>query len=187
MKFLQLNLGRGKGAQDFLMQTARETEVDVYSCYFSPHDPFEIFETQILLLEESLREARGRSLITGDFSSKSPEWGEACLDRRGILVGEMAARIDLIVLNGGRDFTFRLLDTMGKLLEEMILQRLEGHMVHENGLSENQFGFPKGRSTVDAIQAVVDIATKARRGTGKRKGFCALISIDIRNAFNTAR
>ena len=67
---------------------------------------------------------------------------------------------------------------MGKLLEEMILQRLQGHMVRENGLSENQFGFRKGRSTVDAIQAVVDIATKARRGTSKRKGFCALISID---------
>ena len=80
-----------------------------------------------------------------------------------------------------------LLDTMGKLLEEMILQSLQGHMVRENGLSENQFGFRKGRSTVDAIQAVVDIATKARRGTGKRKGFCALISIDIRKAFNTAR
>ena len=31
------------------------------------------------------------------------------------------------------------------------------------------------------------IATEARRGTGKRKGFCALISTDIRNAFNTAR
>ena len=30
---------------------------------------------------------------------------------------------------------------MGKLLEEMILQRLQGHMVGENGLSENQFGF----------------------------------------------
>ena len=59
-------------------------------------------------------------------------------------------------------------------------------MVVENGLSENQFGFRKGKSTVDAIQAVVDIATKQRRGTGKRKGFCALISIDIRNAFNTA-
>ena len=79
-----------------------------------------------------------------------------------------------------------LLDTMGKLLEEMILQRLQGHMVRENGLSENQFGFRKGKSTVDAIQAVVNIATKARRGTGKRKGFCTLISIDIRNAFNTA-
>ena len=44
-----------------------------------------------------------------------------------------------------------LLDTMGKLLEEMILQRLQGHMVGENGLSEIQFGFPKGRSTVDAV------------------------------------
>ena len=76
---------------------------------------------------------------------------------------------------------------MGKLLEEMILQRLHGHMVGENSLSEKQFGFRKSRSTVDAIQAVVDIATKARRGTGKRKGFCALISIDIRSPFNTAR
>ena len=76
---------------------------------------------------------------------------------------------------------------MMKLLEEMILLRLQGHMVGENGLSENQFGFRKGRSTVDAIQVVVDIAIKARRGTGKRKEFCALISIDIHNAFNTAR
>ena len=49
------------------------------------------------------------------------------------------------------------------------------------------FGFREGRSTVDAIQAVVDIATKARRGSGKRKGFCALVSIDMRNSFNTAR
>ena len=80
-----------------------------------------------------------------------------------------------------------LLDTMGNLREEIILQRLQGHMVGEKGLSENQFGFRKGRSTVDAMQAVVDIATKARRGTGKRKRFCALMSIDIRNAFTTAR
>ena len=76
---------------------------------------------------------------------------------------------------------------MGKLLEEMIRQRVQVHMVDENGLLEKQFGFRKGRSTVDAIQSVVDIATKARRRTGKRKEFCALISIDIRNAFNTAR
>ena len=47
---------------------------------------------------------------------------------------------------------------MGKLLEEMILQRIQGHMVSEDGLSENQFGFRKGRSTVHAIQAVVEIA-----------------------------
>ena len=51
------------------------------SCYFSPSDPLEIFETQVLVLEESLREASGRSLIAGDFNSKSPEWGEARLNR----------------------------------------------------------------------------------------------------------
>ena len=76
---------------------------------------------------------------------------------------------------------------MGELLEGMILQRLQGHIVRENGLSAKQFSFRKGRSTVDATQAVVDIATKARRVTGKRNGFYVLISIDIRNAFNTAR
>ena len=63
-----------------------------------------------------------------------------------------------------------LLDTMGKVLEKMILQRQQGHMVSENCLSENQFSFRKGRFKVDAIEAVVDIATKARRGTGK--GLC---------------
>ena len=63
-------------------------------------------------------------------------------------------------------------------MEELILQRLPTLLVGENRLSENQFGFRKGGSTVDAIQAVVDIATKARRRTGKRKGFCVLISTE---------
>ena len=90
---LDLNIG------DFLETDAgfvwvKVAGVRVCSCYFSPNDPFEIFETQILLLEESLREASGRSLIAGDFNSKLPECSEARLYRRGILVGEMAARND---------------------------------------------------------------------------------------------
>ena len=64
---------------DFLETDARlvwleVAGVRVYSCYFSPNDPNEIFQTQILLLEKSLREASGRSLIAGDFNSKSPKW-----------------------------------------------------------------------------------------------------------------
>ena len=46
-----------------------------------------------------------------------------------------------------------LLDTMGKLLEEMILQRLQSHMVGENSLSEKQFGLRQGRSTMDFISS----------------------------------
>ena len=47
--------------------------VHVYSCYFSPGELFDVFVTQILPFEGSLREAIGRSLIGGDFNSKSPE------------------------------------------------------------------------------------------------------------------
>ena len=79
----------------------------VYSCYFSPNDPSEVFEAQILLLEESLSEAVERILIGGDFNNKSPEWRKARLDRRGILVSKMVARNDLIVMISDQDFTFR--------------------------------------------------------------------------------
>ena len=78
-----------------------------YSCFCSPNNPFEVFEIQILLLEESLSEADGRCLIGGDFNSKPTKWGEGHLDRRGILVSEMVPRNDLIVLNQGKEFTFR--------------------------------------------------------------------------------
>ena len=201
--------------------------VGVYSCYFSLNDPFDIFETQILLLEESLREASGRSLIADDFNSKLPEWGAGGLDRRGILVGKMVARNDLIVSNRGRNFTFRR-GTGGSITHLRIAAprlasrvgdwcaleviTLSDHRCIEFSIQERSHPMNmggkaskgndptkttgshgrravsrKGRSTVDGIQAVVDIATKARRETGKREGFCALISIDIRNAFNSAR
>ena len=95
--------------------------VRVYRCYFFPNDPFEIVGiSQIILLEESLREANGRSPIAGGFKSKSHEWGEARLDRRGILVGEMVARNDLILLNRGRDFTFRRGAGGGSIIDLMI-------------------------------------------------------------------
>lgn len=80
-----------------------------------------------------------------------------------------------------------LLDTMGKLLEGLILRRLEEHLKGENSLSNRQFGFRKGKSTTDAIMEVITIADTARRGNGGKKGFCALIAIDIKNAFNTVR
>ena len=56
-----------------------------------------------------------------------------------------------------------VLDTMGKLLEEWILQKLQSHLVGEHNPSEHQFGLRKGQSTVDAIQPVVDIVIKAKK------------------------
>ena len=51
------------------------------------------------------------------------------------------------------------------------------------GLSDYQFGFRRARSTVDAINVVVDIAKRAK---DCNNDYCLIITLDIRNAFNTA-
>lgn len=80
-----------------------------------------------------------------------------------------------------------LLDTLGKLFERLILQRIERHIEADGGLSPRQFGFRRGRSTVDAIKQVASAADPIKNVPWRSKGFCALVTLDIRNAFNTAR
>lgn len=79
-----------------------------------------------------------------------------------------------------------LIDTVGKLLEKVILNRLTRYTEAEGGLSDSQFGFRKGRSTVDAIRAVIDSAKVAVEK--KRRGirYCAVVTLDVKNAFNSA-
>lgn len=80
-----------------------------------------------------------------------------------------------------------LLDSTGKLFERLLLRRLEIHVESQGGLSERQYGFRKGISTIDAIKRVADVADKAKGGSQKTKGYCVLVTLDISNAFNTAR
>lgn len=57
--------------------------------------------------------------------------------------------------------SFRLLcmlDSVGKLLEMILLQRLNDHLIGTVGLSPNQFGFRKGKSTEDALNKVLNVA-----------------------------
>ena len=131
--------------------------------------------------------------VIGTYPKILLEAFNSCLRERRFFVGWKMQRL-VLLKKGNKPMedasSYRpicLLDKMEKLLEEMILQRLQGHMVGENVLSEIHFGYRKDRSTVDAIQAMLDIVSKARRGTGKRMGFCAFISIDVRNAYNTER
>jgi hypothetical protein len=79
-----------------------------------------------------------------------------------------------------------LLDAAGKLLERLILGRLNQHIEITGGLSESQFGFRRGRSTLNAIQIVLDRAKWAGRGTWKYRDLFMLITLDVRNAFNSA-
>lgn len=79
-----------------------------------------------------------------------------------------------------------LLDTLGKLLERIILNRLTQCTESESGLSKRQFGFRKGVSTVDAIRTVVQNAEKASKQKRRGNRFCAVVTIDVKNAFNSA-
>ncbi|XP_015509714.2 uncharacterized protein LOC107216897 [Neodiprion lecontei] len=80
-----------------------------------------------------------------------------------------------------------MLDTAGKILERIIHQRIDA--VVDPLLSENQYGFRKGRSTLDAIDLVVNTAKEAIAGKRWRRGtkkYCLVAALDIKNAFNSA-
>ncbi|CAB0039013.1 unnamed protein product [Trichogramma brassicae] len=84
-----------------------------------------------------------------------------------------------------------MLDTAGKILERRIIcDRLEAFTERPGGLSERQYGFRKGRSTMDAIEDVVSAAREAIAGKRWYRGtkkYCAVVTLDVRNAFNSAR
>ena len=54
-----------------------------------------------------------------------------------------------------------MLDIAVKLFERNISVRLEAAIEQVGGLYDNQFGFRKGRSTIDAINRVVSVAKNA--------------------------
>lgn len=79
-----------------------------------------------------------------------------------------------------------LLDVFGKLLEHLIRARLNEDIDDNGGLSDQQFGFREGRCTLDAVTEVMKLAKFANNGTWGRKDYCALVTLDIENAFNSA-
>ncbi|CAK9815594.1 Putative 115 kDa protein in type-1 retrotransposable element R1DM [Anthophora plagiata] len=75
-----------------------------------------------------------------------------------------------------------LLDEAGKLFERVLASRLVHHLSAVGpDLSEDQYGFRRGRSTLDAIRRVRTLAEAAV----SEGGVCIAISLDIVNAFNT--
>ncbi|KAH8293017.1 hypothetical protein KR054_006127 [Drosophila jambulina] len=83
-----------------------------------------------------------------------------------------------------------LIDGVGKVLEHLIGTRLQEAIRVADDHSDTQFCFRKAKSTVDAIAKVVDIAKSeiaCKRWKGGSKEYCLVVTLDIRNAFNTVR
>lgn len=79
-----------------------------------------------------------------------------------------------------------LLNTVSKLFERVIKSRLEAHLEEKNGLSDLQFGFRRSRSTVDAISCIMQEVNTSATEPLHRRNLCAIVSLDVANAFNTA-
>ncbi|GAB1869618.1 Reverse transcriptase [Camponotus japonicus] len=76
-----------------------------------------------------------------------------------------------------------LLNEIGKIFERAIANRLNDWMDEDEIrlLSDNQFGFRRERSTIDAISRVREITQTVLDGNG----FAIAVGIDIANAFNS--
>lgn len=75
-----------------------------------------------------------------------------------------------------------LLNSVGKLFETIVNERLMYELESKKALNDSQHGFRRGKSTVGAVDQIVSTATEARM-SGKLN---ALILIDVQNAFNMA-
>lgn len=94
------------------------------------------------------------------------------------------AKLVLIPKGNPEDMKLRpicLLSSFGKLYEGLVRDRMEKELEATGGLSDNQYGFRKGRSTIQAVEKVVSIVRERRNDK-----WAALITLDVKNAFNTA-
>lgn len=74
-----------------------------------------------------------------------------------------------------------LINTMAKLYERLIVDRLEAETEEKKTISESQHGFRRGKSTVTAM---LEVKSRVERSEAR---WCVLVAIDIKNAFNTAK
>ena len=83
------------------------------------------------------------------------------------------------LVNGYRPIT--LLPCLGKLMERMVLRRLEYTLERQNVFSSLQLGFRKGKSTTDALHLIKNAITTARLA----HEYCLVVYLDIEGAFDS--
>ncbi|XP_046629039.1 uncharacterized protein LOC124309424 [Neodiprion virginianus] len=138
--------------------------------------PAEVLRPMAILRPEILLDLYNTCLTTGTFSDR---W--------------KVARLVLIPKGKGDPSTpsayrpLSLLDTTGKLFEQLLRPRLTDAIQDGGGLSYQQFSFRRGRSTIRAIQEVVDFFRSTDRHCHAARPVALLVTLDFKNAFNSAR
>lgn len=78
-----------------------------------------------------------------------------------------------------------LLSNLAKVFERLIAGRLKEELEARGGLHPPQYGFKKGRATVDAINRVLLAVDKAAEGTWRTRKIPVVVLLDIRVAFGS--
>ncbi|KAL4083820.1 hypothetical protein QTP88_029136 [Uroleucon formosanum] len=116
-----------------------------------------------------------------------------CMEK-GLFPGAWKSARHVLIRKPGKPLTLpssyrplSLINTVAKLFERVIKRRLEAHFdAVSEGLSCHQYGFRKGRSTLDASEAISGIVQRSGSGALAGRDLCALVAIDVAGAFNTA-
>ena len=80
-----------------------------------------------------------------------------------------------------------LLDTAGKSYEKMLQPRILRVVETAGNLSPRQYGFRRGRSTIDAINSIIRVIENAQTGNHYSRKITLLVTLDVKNVFNSAR
>ncbi|XP_018574608.1 uncharacterized protein LOC108913532 [Anoplophora glabripennis] len=92
--------------------------------------------------------------------------------------GVPAEAVKVAVGGAIEDFILGVLNdllTHGKLYEQVINVRLQEDIESKGGFSPRQYGFRKGRSTIDAVKQVLETSWRAHRQTPSE--WCAVITV----------
>ncbi|KAK2710642.1 hypothetical protein QYM36_011983 [Artemia franciscana] len=87
--------------------------------------------------------------------------------------------------NDGNPGSYRpisLLSNIGKIFERIIMNRLDKLSLDNCWVSKRQFGFCKGKSTIDAVDNMVSVIEKNK----EEKKFTLCLFFDIKGAFDNA-
>ena len=122
-------------------------------------------------LEDQLRKLFDRCIRTGRFPKIWKEGRLCLLQKPGRPLEEPSAYRPVV-----------LLDEAAKAFEKILADRLVKHLDEVGpGLSDAQYGFRAGRSTIDALAALKSLTTAATA----RGEVVLAVSLDVKNAFNT--
>lgn len=153
----------GKGDGFVWIESGASTLV---SCYLSPNEGIATFRKKLSEIENFVRNIDGEVILAGDFNAKSTEWGMNRSDTRGRELAEMAASLDLTVLNSGTSTTFRRIGYRETIIDVTLVTSKLAKTIKEWKVMEDYTA-----SDHQYIRFKTDDQTKGRnpRNAGKRR------------------